>query len=851
MALTYNEAVEQTIVAGEQLHQIVNGLGTTDIIVEDGSAIPSVRKALIDNFYFKDPVNWVAGQTEVVFNQLRKFTDGSWWYAPSATATNPVSMGITPIGDPLWHVYSLDAVVKLTPQIREALRRSYADAGYDLIGDFSDVGLVVNSATDAVLWEPTGIAYAYSGTLPHTIGDEETPIGNPLWESKSDALNKVTKAVSHFGGKPGFSNDSTDALIAFINAINSGLYDGTEFVIDGLYRTTEPLPTITRPFSLSGVIPANSAILFDNVTDGLSIDLSAMTSNTVHSVVSHFAILTNKTIAGTGFRYLGNNGSSSSVKLEFDSMRVDSLNRFLGNSSNEEWLIGIHIGNQAFAAKPSEVRIHNAIVYGSDLNGSYSTLTASGSAGIVVEKSTNCIITESKIFLLSDCGILFRGQIEGTGVYESQVVAVKRGIVYTETINPSNNHYIDHVHISPYITGIAFQAPITDPANNTPIQCFVSDVFILERNENIAKSSAFIGVDAAVRFSKFVNVTVWANAKSPGIHTKIGFRVGCGGNILTNCHSHRMSYGIETFEMIPGFAYDVALDEFFEEDSILGFASPASFKLPAGTARAMSIPGRTYRRPVTWANQVSIVHENGTTIFDMNAGSISNKPSSGDTTSYRHLINTSDVSMASLIGLGGDGITQNSGNWVLRSMLTQFSGSLTPEIANTNTIGTSARPWAGGFTQTAFTITSDERCKTIPLEITDAMLAAAAEVDWVQYQYLDRVEAKGQDGARWHFGVVAQRFVEAFSRHGLDAHNFGFLCYDEWEATPEVIKVVPAVLDEEGNVLEPEGVEIIQAAIDAGSRYGIRYEEALALEAALQRRNYQRLLSRIEALEAK
>lgn len=64
---------------------------------------------------------------------------------------------------------------------REALRRSYAEAGYNLIGDFSNTGLVVNSATDVVLWEPTGIAYSYSGTLPHTIGAGETPVGNPSW----------------------------------------------------------------------------------------------------------------------------------------------------------------------------------------------------------------------------------------------------------------------------------------------------------------------------------------------------------------------------------------------------------------------------------------------------------------------------------------------------------------------------------------------------------------------------------------------------------------------------------------------------------------------------------------------
>ncbi|EOV3649069.1 hypothetical protein ACOQG5_004703, partial [Escherichia coli] len=46
---------------------------------------------------------------------------------------------------------------------------------------------------------------------------------------------------------------------------------------------------------------------------------------------------------------------------------------------------------------------------------------------------------------------------------------------------------------------------------------------------------------------------------------------------------------------------------------------------------------------------------------------------------------------------------------------------------------------------------------------------------------------------------------------------------------------------------EPEYEDIL--VTPAGSRYGIRYEEALVLEAALQRRNYQKALSRIEMIE--
>ena len=76
---------------------------------------------------------------------------------------------------------------ELKVQVRESLRRSYAEAGYDLIGTFSNTGLDVNTATDVVLWEATGVAYSWAGTLPHTIAANETPIGNPSWTSKSNA----------------------------------------------------------------------------------------------------------------------------------------------------------------------------------------------------------------------------------------------------------------------------------------------------------------------------------------------------------------------------------------------------------------------------------------------------------------------------------------------------------------------------------------------------------------------------------------------------------------------------------------------------------------------------------------
>ena len=164
-------------------------------------------------------------------------------------------------------------------------------------------------------------------------------------------------------------------------------------------------------------------------------------------------------------------------------------------------------------------------------------------------------------------------------------------------------------------------------------------------------------------------------------------------------------------------------------------------------------------------------------------------------------------------------------------------GDIRPDAANTRYLGSNSLPWAGGFTQTAFTVTSGAAFKTEPLDITDAMLDAAAECPPIQYQLLDRVAAKGPDGARWHFGTIAERLEEAFTRHGLDVRRYAFFCEDH-------VPYSPAVIDEgTGEILEPEQKEEI--------RLGVRYEELLMLEAALQRRNNAKLLADQEAMVAR
>ena len=148
-------------------------------------------------------------------------------------------------------------------------------------------------------------------------------------------------------------------------------------------------------------------------------------------------------------------------------------------------------------------------------------------------------------------------------------------------------------------------------------------------------------------------------------------------------------------------------------------------------------------------------------------------------------------------------------------------------------LGDGNNRWSQVYAGTATINTSDERVKDNITEIPNEVLNAWGEVGWVQFQYKDALQEKGNN-ARIHCGAIAQRIKSVFESHNLDPFRYGLLCHDSWDAEA-------THRDEDGNVLEE--------AKPAGDLYSLRYEEALCMEAAYQRRRADRLEARIEALE--
>lgn len=84
----------------------------------------------------------------------------------------------------------------LRTNVREALRRSYAEAGYTLVaGTFKDGGTLTTD-TDVLLHEPTGVAYSWSGTFPKTVAANTDPTtAGSGYTARNDALLRDELAV--------------------------------------------------------------------------------------------------------------------------------------------------------------------------------------------------------------------------------------------------------------------------------------------------------------------------------------------------------------------------------------------------------------------------------------------------------------------------------------------------------------------------------------------------------------------------------------------------------------------------------------------------------------------------------
>jgi len=145
---------------------------------------------------------------------------------------------------------------------------------------------------------------------------------------------------------------------------------------------------------------------------------------------------------------------------------------------------------------------------------------------------------------------------------------------------------------------------------------------------------------------------------------------------------------------------------------------------------------------------------------------------------------------------------------------------------------------------------SDKNLKNSITNVDNNLLRAWGNIEIKLFRFNDAVEKKGEK-ARIHAGIIAQDVEKAFSLEGIDASRYGLFCYDSWDDVyeDELIVDKEESIDDETGITIPAKTHIEKRLVSkGGSRYGIRYEEALVLECAYLRNELKKQNAKIEAL---
>lgn len=123
-----------------------------------------------------------------------------------------------------------------------------------------------------------------------------------------------------------------------------------------------------------------------------------------------------------------------------------------------------------------------------------------------------------------------------------------------------------------------------------------------------------------------------------------------------------------------------------------------------------------------------------------------------------------------------------SGNGVSRHLKVTTSGHVEAGADNSYNLGTVSKRWAQVYAANGTVNTSDAREKTDirALDQTERAVALALKSQLCAFRWRDAVSEKG-DGARIHFGIIAQQVAGAFRAEGLDPNHYGIFCQDKWE----------------------------------------------------------------------
>jgi len=127
-------------------------------------------------------------------------------------------------------------------------------------------------------------------------------------------------------------------------------------------------------------------------------------------------------------------------------------------------------------------------------------------------------------------------------------------------------------------------------------------------------------------------------------------------------------------------------------------------------------------------------------------------------------------------------VLASGGTYPGTAMYAADTNTFRPANDNVRALGTASFRYTVVYATTGTINTSDATQKQQVRELDDAERRTAQRVKGLirAFKWNEAVESKG-DGARIHFGVMAQDVEAAFAAEGLDATKYGLFCRDTWD----------------------------------------------------------------------
>lgn len=908
-ASTLPQSEELIIYSGNQMHDIINGDALSEVTAEDGN-IPTVRKAIADNYYFKSPVAWVASSNETIFNQLRKFTDGSWWWAPQATSTNPIAMGATPYNDINWKPWSKDQLA-----IYQNAKRLAAEAGFNMVAGSFYFGGTLNNSSDVLFYEGDGKYYNWNGTFPKVVSAGSTN-SNVNWADKSgETLRTQLSRIATYASATGAFRLSDYVSIKDFGAIGDGtLHTLQEWVDSGKFSGLTAIQ-VAYPKATSLLQSVDYLAIQTALDLGKAVHVPygnyIVTEEIEQIVVGQHVYFEN----GGGYGY----GSRESSRRDWIAntriiaqgnnftRRIRTRRKYRGSAADTQddplsvvwniqaegvslhnpciWLncdytnysptnlgddcdIGIFIGcrvgvtieNPQVIGYYRKSGIHYDVTHDTELPRHLNKAGTPYNMGMNVGGADGCRLINPFI-LGARRGLVVAGSLPKAGqtwysdpYYDEQLgttVSDSRGnfgfsdfIVHEGRCFGPDHHSNYRLADPTLFSGSLNQTSLE--AEDDTMPCAVLIDGMAGNGNEVVHGMRFIGTRFSSMEAFRVRLGRAARPMFVGCHVEAGSGnvYNTSGDLLNTNDLNTVSYGhysgsqfskkltimagLQSSNTNSGMPHYYGSDLVWinEQGDLYSKSLNNKDGSPYGIYLAEVLKMLISETTITLGTGVRMIASGGD--FDVSAaGGFGLRVRSASTT-----VATLGSGGLSLVGTSGtvntsageldlratdtNAVRLRSGaNSVARADTTEMVGYgssvlIRSSSDNTSSVGTASARCSVIYAGTGAINTSDADEKDEFREVSEKEKNVARKLKIQAFKFKDAIKNKGSENARWHFGVVAQEVIAAFESEGLNANDYGLVCYDEWEATEEQ--------------KDKEGI-VIQEAKPAGKRYGIRYDE--------------------------